>query len=741
MSSGLCYLAAILALFAFTEASHGRFGTISFTKSPTDPQTVTFSVTVADRRDYFYPLPVVGNTIYDIDLDFGDGGADYLNMVVTSVNTQDDWLTATWSGTHRYAGAGTYTATISSCCRLIALNNNGGYSYQFTALVKITAQEISKATAVNNSPVSGMLPIINVDYGVADFQYQLLATDPEGDSLVFSNANSAYLGEGGSTQPTGLSVSANGLVTLYTQLAKGYWQTQQIVTDSFGNFIVIDYLLLVADPTKYCNGSCQNSQAFVCTSNADCVTCNSQCLTAVPRVVVNSLSSGLTPATNLPAPIQGSTITVPMNQLTTLSFVVDDVNLVNPATAPYIYTSSIPTYGSVTAQQACTAANGCTYVGSFQKPQFIQVRLTPPQSAQGTTQVVCVGASSLGNPLPAQYCVSININVQVCGNEIVETGEQCDGGACCTSSCTFVASGTVCRSAEGACDTTESCTGASSICPADVILASGTICRASAGSCDVAESCDGSSTSCPADGVAPSSQVCRASAGVCDVAESCDGSSTSCPADGVASSSQVCRASAGVCDVAESCDGSSTSCPADSFASSGVCRASAGICDVAESCSGSSASCPADSFASSGVCRASAGVCDVAESCSGSSASCPADSLASSTHVCRPVNGSCDIAEYCTGSSTACPADAFNTSTPCQAASIVCPRLQIVNGTTNYFCSSDASSFYMCLDKSQGTSNKMKCASSTHCNCAYGVECSCHGAVNPCMSGTQTPSC
>jgi hypothetical protein len=141
-------------------------------------------------------------------------------------------------------------------------------------------------------------------------------------------------------------------------------------------------------------------------------------------------------------------------------------------------------------------------------------------------------AAPTPNPSPAPQPPSA-----VCGNGVVEGSEQCDGGACCTSTCTFATS----------------------------------VCRASAGPCDVAETCSGSSASCPADSVAPSSQVCRPSAGSCDVAETCSGSSVSCPADTFASNTTVCRAAVNSCDIAEKCTGSSVTCPADVVSETAAC--------------------------------------------------------------------------------------------------------------------------------------------------------------------------
>jgi len=291
----------------------------------------------------------------------------------------------------------------------------------------------------------------------------------------------------------------------------------------------------------------------------------------------------------------------------------------------------------------------------------------------------------------------------VCGNGIVESGEQCDGGSCCTSTCTFQSSSTVCRSSAGACDIAEHCTGSSSLCPADSFQSTSTVCRAQSGPCDNAASCTGSSASCPANSFQSASTVCGTQTGPCDIAATCSGSSASCPANSFQSSSTVCGTQTGPCDIAATCSGSSASCPANSFQSSST------------------------------VCGTQTGPCDIAATCSGSSASCPANSFDSSSTVCRPAVNSCDFAEFCTGTSSSCPPDVVSETTPC-----FCGRQNLSDGEVGFYCDATGG-FYECLGGALSVlSVDMNCALGTACGCAFGVECSCGMEWSPCvLAGTQ----
>lgn len=107
--------------------------------------------------------------------------------------------------------------------------------------------------------------------------------------------------------------------------------------------------------------------------------------------------------------------------------------------------------------------------------------------------------SCILDPDPTRHLISL----QMCGNGIVEAGEDCDPGPginstccdsttckfkpgavcdptstpCCTSTCSLAPSSQLCRAAKNAiCDTPEYCTGNSSTCPADVTAPNGKSC-------------------------------------------------------------------------------------------------------------------------------------------------------------------------------------------------------------------------------------------------------------------------
>ena len=128
-----------------------------------------------------------------------------------------------------------------------------------------------------------------------------------------------------------------------------------------------------------------------------------------------------------------------------------------------------------------------------------------------------VDTSCISDPDPSRQIITL----QMCGNGIVENGEDCDPGKgtnstccdpdtckfrgnavcdpssspCCTAQCQFAPATQVCRAAiNPTCDTAEMCTGNSSACPPDIYAPNGKSCGSNGLACAsgqcTSESCE-----------------------------------------------------------------------------------------------------------------------------------------------------------------------------------------------------------------------------------------------------------
>lgn len=117
--------------------------------------------------------------------------------------------------------------------------------------------------------------------------------------------------------------------------------------------------------------------------------------------------------------------------------------------------------------------------------------------------------SALGRNSVNGTCLTGNrrvstVNDPICGNGIVEAGEDCDCGGtsgcgnnkCCNPTTCKFTSNSVCD------DANEDC------CRSCQFASNGTVCRASTGTCDPQEVCTGTSAFCPADQTTPDGSSC-----------------------------------------------------------------------------------------------------------------------------------------------------------------------------------------------------------------------------------------
>ena len=211
------FLVLILLGMANTAlASHYRGGSITWNRTSTSTNTVTFTVTQSWRSSAFSsPSPTLGGLVSSgFALDFGDGsGTTPITLTVNAINGPDDNFTGTFVVTHTYASAANYTAFYSGSARLGApLVNNAGGSFRSESYVNLATTNLS-------SPISTLPVIVNVPVGQSAYTFNVPAVDPEGTALTYAlSTNAEYLG---STACLGLSInSTTGVATINTTLGQ-----------------------------------------------------------------------------------------------------------------------------------------------------------------------------------------------------------------------------------------------------------------------------------------------------------------------------------------------------------------------------------------------------------------------------------------------------------------------------------------------------------------------------------------
>ena len=224
------------------QASHFRYGSLTWRTAQTDPSrlTVQFKVSQAWRRSFGpFSNVTVGSTVLTDLLNFGDGTSSSVRLTVTSVDIAGDSFYGESLITHTYAAVGAYQAYYTDCCRLDNLLNNANTYWYLGTLVN--------AGSGNSSPVSTMPPVVNLASGQAAATFQLPASDPDGDPLTYALATAADYNGTAFVNAPGLSINpTTGELTFSTAgRAPGSLFNAVVKVSDGQTSILVDFLLSV----------------------------------------------------------------------------------------------------------------------------------------------------------------------------------------------------------------------------------------------------------------------------------------------------------------------------------------------------------------------------------------------------------------------------------------------------------------------------------------------------------------
>ncbi|KAN0024729.1 hypothetical protein ACTFIV_009138 [Dictyostelium citrinum] len=265
-------LFVLLAIFCVSEATHFRFGTISW--MPINSHNIIKFTTNFAFRTTFYKTNssaiVIGEKISLGSLSFGDGTSTSVSATVTSFDTKNDWFSGQFIFTKTYTALAKnttkqYLAMFTSCCRISTLLNNKDADWNITSSVYL---DNNKWPSVNYSPVSGMLPIVQV-IAKKNNNFRVIASDPNVDDNLSFSFSTVYP----MIQPSGMSINSTGHV-YFLPTSVGLYSTQIYITDNAvpPAYAVVDFILeSITEPGK-CEPGCSNAGA-TCNGNVDCKSC------------------------------------------------------------------------------------------------------------------------------------------------------------------------------------------------------------------------------------------------------------------------------------------------------------------------------------------------------------------------------------------------------------------------------------------------------------------------------------
>lgn len=216
MSFGrIAFLALIALSFGImdAQATHFRYGNITWRKINNSTNQVEFTITTAWRGNFF--TSTIPNLNQTVNLNhvfrFGDGATANMVGIVTARNVTENWFICETKLVRTYATSGNFLAFFNSCCRVS--NLGGGANDQ-----NYRCESVVNIGNTNNSPTSTMPPIVNLQRGFAAATFNITGADPDNDTLSYRLAT---LAECGINPPTisgvqRVTVNSNGTASFNT---------------------------------------------------------------------------------------------------------------------------------------------------------------------------------------------------------------------------------------------------------------------------------------------------------------------------------------------------------------------------------------------------------------------------------------------------------------------------------------------------------------------------------------------
>lgn len=267
-------------------ASHFRYGDISWRVNDNDAtgRTIDFRVNTGWRVSPYVSLNYGGQVTQT--LTGNANGAQYY----------------TGSKSYTFSSNGTYRVYYSGGNKIGNLQNNANGAWYVYSDVNVGTG--------NNSPVTSLPAIVNVQQGLTQAKFLVPAADPDGDVLSFRLASTADGWPG--SQPSGVSINSTTGEVIWNTIGKTQgqlWNMAVIISDGKGSEILVDFIMEItqqSNPPQFDYSVTPTNATSYQTSPGSTVSFTVKAFDTDPGSTVSMFAAGMPPGATV-SPAFGST--------------------------------------------------------------------------------------------------------------------------------------------------------------------------------------------------------------------------------------------------------------------------------------------------------------------------------------------------------------------------------------------------------------------------------------------------